>query len=82
MGDTKRGFKDFYVNDTVQWAVELLWLGSGLTEYRNCFHPITGKYRTLSTKKHFVVDIRGLKDIYLEVSPHQPRSLCSTLFLG
>jgi hypothetical protein len=71
MGDTKRGFIDFYVNDTVQWAVELLRLGSGLTEHRNRFHPITGKYRTLPTKKHLAVDIRGPRDINQEVSPQQ-----------
>jgi hypothetical protein len=71
MKDTKRGFIDFYVNDTVQWAVELLRLGSDLTKHRDRFHPIMGKYRTLPTKKHLAVDIRGPRDINQEVSPQQ-----------
>ena len=62
LGDTQHGFIDFYVNDSVQWAIELLVLGCGLTERRNRFHPLTGKYRTLPTKKHLVVDIRGPQD--------------------
>ena len=77
-GDTKRGFIDFYVNDTVQWAIELLRLGSCLKELRNRFHPITGKYRTLPTKNHLVVDIRGPKDAGGQVSP-QP-NLCVLYF--
>jgi hypothetical protein len=80
LGDTKHGFIDFYVNDTVQWAIELLRLGSGLTEHRNRFHPITGKYRTLPTKKHLVVDIRGPKGIDSAVPPKE--NLCVLYFSG
>jgi len=58
LGDAKHGFIDFYVNESVQWAIELLVLGRDLTEHRNRFHPLHGKYRTLPTKKHLVVDIR------------------------
>ena len=78
MGDTTRGFIDFYVNDTLQWAIELLRLGSGLKEHRNRCHPITGRYRTLPTKNHLVVDIRGPKDTAGQVSP-QP-NLCVLYF--
>ena len=66
LGDTKHGFVDFYVNDSVQWAIELLVLGRGLTEHRNRFHPLNGKYRTLPTKKHLVVDVRGPRDTGIE----------------
>lgn len=77
LGDTKRGFIDFYVNDNIQWAVELLRLGHGLKEHRNRFHPVTGKYRALPTKKHLVVDIRGPKQT-VSVAPRS--DLCVLYF--
>eukprot|EP00978_Attheya_sp_CCMP212_P029158 scaffold102809_cov54-Attheya_sp.AAC.2 len=60
--DTKHGFIDFYINDKVQWAIELLRLGHTLKEHRNWFHPISGKYRELPTKRYLVIDIRGPKE--------------------
>ena len=66
LGDDKKGFIDFYINDSIQWAVELLVLGRGLTEHRKRFHHLTGKYRTLPTKKHLVVDIRGPRETGVE----------------
>lgn len=80
LGDTQHGFIDFYVNDTVQWAVELLRLGSRLTEHRNRFDPITGRYRTLPTKKHLVVDIRGPKGTDSTLPPRE--NLCVLYFSG
>jgi hypothetical protein len=61
-GDNKRGFVDFYINDNVQWAVELLRLGDRLKLHLDRFHPITGTFRKLPTKKYLVVDIRGPKE--------------------
>ena len=77
-GDIKRGFIDFYVNDTVQWAIELLRLGKGLTEHKNRFHPVTGKYRSLPTKNHLIVDIRGPKGAGDVVPPEH--NLCVLYF--
>lgn len=79
LSDTKKGFIDFYVNDKLQWAVELLCLGKGLTEHRARFHPITGKYRELPTKKHLVVDIRGPKETDQPVVTPQ-QDLCVLYF--
>lgn len=62
LGDEKRGFVDFYINDSVQWAIELLRLGDRLKQHINRFHPITSKYRELPTKKYMVVDVRGPKE--------------------
>ena len=62
LGDEKRGFVDFHINDTVQLAVELLRLGDRLKQHINRFHPVTGKYRELPTKKYIAVDIRGPKE--------------------
>jgi hypothetical protein len=61
-GGEKRGFVDFYINDHVQWAVELLRLGDRLKLHLDRFHPITGTYRKLRTKKYLVVDLRGPKE--------------------
>jgi hypothetical protein len=62
LGNDRRGFIDFYVNDRLQWAIELLRQGQVLQEHRNRFHPINGKYRELPTKEYLVVDIRGPKE--------------------
>jgi len=60
-GKEKNGFIDFYINDRTQWAIELLVRGRQLSEHRNRFDPVTGKYCTLPTKRYLVVDIRGDK---------------------
>jgi hypothetical protein len=36
--------------------------GAFLTEHWNRFHPISGNYRELPTKRYLVIDIRGPKE--------------------
>jgi hypothetical protein len=68
-GKDHRVYLDFYTNEEVQWAIELLRKGDRLTEHRNRFDPITGKYRVLPTKEYLVVGIRGPKGYGGAVTP-------------
>jgi hypothetical protein len=74
----ERGFIDFYINDRVKRAIELLRLGHTLKEHRNWFHPISGRYRELPTNNYLVIDIRGPKEVGKIVRPSH--DLCVLYF--
>jgi hypothetical protein len=78
LGNMERGFIDFYINDRVKWAIELLRLGHTLKEHRNRFHPISRKYRELPTKRYLVIDICGPKEVGNIVRPSD--DLCVLYF--
>ena len=58
-GKVVTGELDFYVNYSLQWAVELLRKGDGIGEHLARFDRNTGKYREVEMKQHLVVDFRG-----------------------